>query len=107
MPRRVVNRFAYHNMPGGRSQLEKVWKMTLPCLMWCIWRERNNRRFEDHERTLVESKALLFKTLFLWAAASDFNFLNFNVFLNLFSAFTYVSTLLHTPCVLGLSLYSF
>jgi hypothetical protein len=35
----------------------------LPCLTWCIWRERNDRNFEDHERTLVELNALFFTTL--------------------------------------------
>ena len=30
----------------------QLWIATLHCLMWCIWRERNNRNFEDIERTM-------------------------------------------------------
>jgi len=54
MPRRMVDLFAYWRRPRARSQLDAVWKMILPCLMWYRWRERNNRGFEDHERTLVD-----------------------------------------------------
>jgi hypothetical protein len=32
---------------GDRSRSAVVWKMVPLCLMWCIWRERNARCFED------------------------------------------------------------
>ena len=38
-----------------------VWKMVPTCLLWCLWRERNDRIFEDRERTFEEIKSLLFK----------------------------------------------
>jgi hypothetical protein len=41
----------------GSPQSEAVWKMIPLCLMWCIWRERNDRSFEDSERTVAELKA--------------------------------------------------
>jgi hypothetical protein len=31
-----------------------MWKMMHLCLLWCIWREINDRSFEDRERTLEE-----------------------------------------------------
>jgi hypothetical protein len=34
-----------------------VWKMVLLCLMWCLWRERNVRYFEDLERSLEKLKS--------------------------------------------------
>jgi len=26
-----------------------VWKMVPCCLLWCLWRERNDRQFKDKE----------------------------------------------------------
>jgi hypothetical protein len=43
-----------------------VWKMVPSCLLWYLWRESNNRSFEDYKRTLEESKSLFFITLYLW-----------------------------------------
>jgi len=64
MPRKVVNLFVYWRAPGGRFQLNAVWTMILTYLLWCLWREINDRSIEEHERTLVKLKALFFKTLF-------------------------------------------
>jgi hypothetical protein len=30
--------------------------------LWCLWKERNDRSFEDRERTVVELKSFFFKT---------------------------------------------
>jgi hypothetical protein len=55
MPRRGGrDLFTCWRAPGGRFKLDAIWKMIPPCFMWCLWRERNNRSFEDHERTVVE-----------------------------------------------------
>lgn len=83
MPSWVTNLFACWKAIGGRFQLDVIWKMVLFCLMWCLWRERNDQSFKDRERTVVELKALLFKTLFHWAAAFDSNITYFH-FLDLF-----------------------
>ena len=38
--------------------------MVVPhCLMWCIWKERNSRCFEDNECSMPDLKLLFFKTL--------------------------------------------
>ena len=34
--------------------------------MWCIWKERNNRCFEDSERVIPDIKLLFFRTLLEW-----------------------------------------
>jgi hypothetical protein len=46
------------------------------CLIWCLWRERNDRSFEDQERTLEELKSFFFHSLFsldccLFSSLSD------------------------------------
>jgi hypothetical protein len=53
---------------GGRSRSAVVWKMVPLCIMWCIWRERNDRCFEDKSRSLEELLHLFFRTLFTWTA---------------------------------------
>jgi hypothetical protein len=45
----------------------------------------------------VESESLLFKTVFLWVAASDYSISNYHVFLDLFSGFSYGS-LIYSMC---------
>ena len=38
--------------------------MVVPhCLMWCIWKERNSRCFENNERSMPDLKLLFFRTL--------------------------------------------
>jgi hypothetical protein len=46
-----------------------VWKAIPSCLMWLLWRERNQRAFEDSERHSVELKMILLRTLMEWLAA--------------------------------------
>jgi hypothetical protein len=43
-----------------------VWKMVSSCLLWCLWREMNDRSFENRKRTLEELKSLFFSTLYFW-----------------------------------------
>jgi hypothetical protein len=43
--------------------LSKCGRVTL---LWCQWRERNDRNFEDLERTLEEFKS--FYSLYTWTA---------------------------------------
>lgn len=44
-------------------------RMTPQCVMWCIWREHNPRKFKDHERMTLVLEDLLSKTL-LWVDGS-------------------------------------
>jgi hypothetical protein len=45
-----------------------VWKMVPRCLLWCVWKEKNDRCFEERERTLVKILSLYYDTLYLWTA---------------------------------------
>jgi hypothetical protein len=46
MPRRVVDLYACW-WSAGSTHSAVIWKMILLCLLWCLWRERNDRCFED------------------------------------------------------------
>jgi hypothetical protein len=43
---RVVDLFACW-LTTGSSRSVAVWKMVPLCVLWCLWRERNDRCFED------------------------------------------------------------
>jgi hypothetical protein len=43
-----------------------LWKMVHSCLLWCLWRESNDRSFEDHERTPEEFESLSLFFFNLW-----------------------------------------
>ena len=40
-----------------------IWLIVLHCLLWCLWRKRNSRCFEDNERSTPELKLFFFRTL--------------------------------------------
>ena len=45
--------------------------MVPPCVFWCIWWERNSRSFEGKERTLLEVKDTVLRTLIDWSKAAE------------------------------------
>jgi hypothetical protein len=47
----------------GLEELES-WKIIRHCLMWCIWWERNGRKFEDRELTIEDIQQPYLTTLF-------------------------------------------
>jgi hypothetical protein len=72
---------------GDRSQSAVVWKMVPCCLLWCLWRERNNRPFADKERTIEELISFFFHSLYSWTAAFLASLvISFNDFFVLFSS---------------------
>jgi hypothetical protein len=50
----------------GNSIVIQIWRMTPLCVMWCLWRERNARNFEDCENEIIELKKKVLQTLFSW-----------------------------------------
>jgi hypothetical protein len=54
---------------SGRSRSAVAWKMIPLCLMWCIWRERNARCFDDTSRSFEELLHYFMFTLYTWTAA--------------------------------------
>jgi nitrogen fixation-related uncharacterized protein len=68
MPRRVIDLFAFW-WSSGRSGGATVWKMVPTCLIWYLWREINNRSFEDLERILEDILSSFFYKLDFWTTA--------------------------------------
>ena len=46
-----------------------IWLLVPHCLMWCLWKERNSRCFEDNERSITNLKLIFFRTLLDWLSA--------------------------------------
>jgi hypothetical protein len=67
MPR-VANLYACW-WTSSSTQSAAVWKMVHSCLLWCLWKERNDRSFKDRKRTLAELQSLLFNSLYIWTGA--------------------------------------
>uniref|UniRef100_A0A2N9HMD7 Uncharacterized protein n=1 Tax=Fagus sylvatica TaxID=28930 RepID=A0A2N9HMD7_FAGSY len=63
MPRHVLQLWASWQGHFGDHRNMVVWRMVPCCVMWCIWRERNARHFEDCERSVLDLKLLFFQTL--------------------------------------------
>jgi hypothetical protein len=59
--------FGWWNWFGKRSS--GVWNLIPSCLMWTIWRERNNRTFENIETLVAKVIELFFVSLFDWSRA--------------------------------------
>ena len=66
MPKTVVELLACWQGNFGHHHNGVIWMVVPHCLMWCIWRERNNQCFEDSERSVADFKLLFFKTLSDW-----------------------------------------
>ena len=56
MPKTVEELLACWQGKFGSHQNSAIRIVVLHCLMWCIWRERNNRHFEDLERSVSDLK---------------------------------------------------
>jgi hypothetical protein len=50
MPRRVIDLFACW-WSSKKLRSAAVWKMVPTCLLWCLWREKNNKSFEGLGRS--------------------------------------------------------
>jgi hypothetical protein len=47
------------------SRSAVIWKMVPLCILWCLWSKRNERCFEDSERSLEDLTAFFFHTFHL------------------------------------------
>ena len=66
MPKLVVGLLACWQGWFGHHRNGHIWIIVLHCLMWCLWRERNSRCFEDNEISIPELKLFFFRTLLDW-----------------------------------------
>ena len=64
MPGSVVEVMASWMGSFRNSSNAKVWGAVPLCVMWVLWRERNLRVFEGQERTVLDLKLVLLRTLF-------------------------------------------
>jgi len=55
----------WNNCLGKRAS--NIWNLVPSCVMWIIWRERNNRIFEDQEHSMDQIIALFTETLIDWS----------------------------------------
>jgi hypothetical protein len=69
MPEKVIDLFACWNQVGGRDLSRDIWRMAPLCVIWCIWRERNARTFEDKECSVVGVRKNMITMLHMWAMA--------------------------------------
>ena len=67
MPMSVVELLACWQGRFGRHRNGYIWIAVPHCLMWCIWKERNSRCFEDNDCSMPDLKLLFFRTLiYVW-----------------------------------------
>ena len=68
LPRSVADTlFGRWNWPG--KHVSSIWNIAPLCLMWCLWRERNMRTFEDMESSDDQLLASFSGSLFDWFRA--------------------------------------
>ena len=106
MPHTILGLLGCWQGSFGRHRNGYIWSIIPHYLMWCLWRERNTRCFEDIERSIPDLKLFFFKTLLDWLFAlqkqSLPSFIDFLDSCNFCISFV---DPLYTPCVLGCSFF--
>jgi hypothetical protein len=59
MPLKVLDLFACW-WTAGRPRSAVIWKMVPTYILWCVWKEINDRCFEDLERSLEDILSFFF-----------------------------------------------
>ena len=62
----VFDLFSTWQGPFGSQRNALVWRVVPYCVIWCLWRERNARHFEDTELSIPDLKIQLFQLLYEW-----------------------------------------
>lgn len=76
MPRTVVDLLSCWMECLGSNGLVRFGKL-FRYVLWCLWRERNARTFDDVKSSVLKLKALLVRVLYDWMAVhSSFSFSN-------------------------------
>jgi hypothetical protein len=71
MPSTVSNLLACWKRRGLTKDQNTIWNAIPGCLMWLIWRERNQRAFFFIERHSVDLKMIIIRTLMDWMTAGS------------------------------------
>ena len=61
----IANLLCWHHWLGKYNS--DIWNLVPGCLMWTIWTERNQRSFEDIEKSMAQLLDLCQQTLFDWS----------------------------------------
>ena len=69
MPKFVVELLVCWQGRFGCHRNGHIWMIIPHCRMWCIWRERNSKSFEDTEHFMPDLKFFFFRTLLDWLTA--------------------------------------
>ena len=100
MPKSVVGLLACWQSRFGRYRNGHIWIIIPNCLMWCLWRERNNSCFEDSERSISDLKLFFFKLFWIGCLPCETNHSLLSlIFLD--SCCNFCIWPLYTLCVLG------
>ena len=73
MPHSVLGLLGCWQGSFGRHRNGFIWSIVPHGLMWCLWRERNSRCFEDIEIFILDLKLFFFRTLRDWLFALQTN----------------------------------
>ena len=102
MPHSVLGLLGCWQGSFGRHRNGYFWSIVPHGLMWCLWRERNSRCFEDIERSIPDLKLFFFRTLLDWLfALQNKSFPSFFDFLDSCNFRIWLVVPLFTPSVLG------
>ena len=100
MPHSVLGLLGCWQGSFGRHRYGFIWSIVPHGLMWCLWRERNSRCFEDFERSIPDLKLFFFRTLRDWLfPLQNKSFPSFFDFLDSCNFFDFLDSF--TPSVLG------
>lgn len=68
MPKKVVELLVCWNWRDSRNRMGVIWNAIPLCITLIIWKEWDNRTFEDLEHSLASVKLSLLCTLYAWMA---------------------------------------
>ena len=99
MPQSVVGLLACWLGRFGRHWNGNIWGIILHCLMWCLWKERNSKCFEDIERSIPDLKLFFFRTLLDWLSVlQNQSFSSLFIFLDSCNFYSWLLTPIHSLC---------
>ena len=74
MPKGVLDLLACWGEGRGKSKIQDLWNSIPHGIYWVLWWERNSKAFEGKERSVLELKWFLIRTLMDWSNTSGSNY---------------------------------
>lgn len=66
MPASIIQLLHCWEWGCRKKRVRKAWRLAPLCLMWCLWRERNRRTFEDLSLSIHGLKLALLRAFHFW-----------------------------------------